>query len=216
MALERLLGELEDATEADDCTRLARAARSHGVVVATDKWVPPEAARTTRAADIDEENSSAENGLTDKTGASSGNETGRRQRRGRAAPQVAGVSVYASSDGFEILVGRNAKANERLTHKLAAPHDFWLHAEGPGSHVVIRNPQRAGQPSADALREAASLAAHFSFARGATKVNVRWTQARHVKKPRGAPTGQVVLRQAKTVLAEPLPPEQLFATTNED
>ena len=54
------------------------------------------------------------------------------------------------------------------------------------------------------------------LARGATKVNVRWTQARRVKKPRGGPTGQVVLRQAKTVLAEPMPPEQLFATPNED
>ena len=81
---------------------------------------------------------------------------------------------------------------------------------------MIRNPKRAEQPSADALREAASLAAHFSFAHGATKVNVRWTQARHVKKPRGGPTGQVVLRQSKTVLAEPMPPEQLFAAPNED
>jgi predicted ribosome quality control (RQC) complex YloA/Tae2 family protein len=201
--LQRLLVELGEVGEAGDCTRLARAARSHGVAVATDKWVPPEAARTTPPAETDEEHGWM-------------GETGRPRRSRRAAKQVAGVNVYSSSDGFEILVGRNAKANERLTHKLAAPHDFWLHAEGPGSHVVIRNPERAEQPSADALREAASLAAHFSFARGATKVNVRWTQARHVKKPRGGPTGQVVLRQSKTVLAEPVPPEQLFATPSED
>ncbi len=216
VALQRLLVELDDAGEADDCTLLAGAARSHGVVVATEKWVPPEAARTMRAADIGEADSSEENGVTAETGTPTGDKTGRPQHRRGASPQVAGVSVYASSDGFEILVGRNAKANEQLTHKLAAPHDFWLHAEGPGSHVLIRNPKRVGQPSADALREAASLAAHFSFARGATKVNVRWTQARHVKKPRGAPTGQVVLRRAQTVLAEPLPPEQLFATPDEE
>jgi predicted ribosome quality control (RQC) complex YloA/Tae2 family protein len=67
------------------------------------------------------------------------------------------------------------------------------------------------QPSADALRQAAALAAYFSRARGATKVNVRWTQARHVKKPRGAPTGQVILRQSHTVLAEPVSPEELFS-----
>ena len=78
--------------------------------------------------------------------------------------------------------------------------DFWLHAEGPGSHVLIRNPQRADLPGEDALREAASLAAQFSRARGATKVNVRWTQVRFVKKPRGAPPGQVILRRSQTVL----------------
>lgn len=216
--LQRLLVELDGVHATDDCTRLARAALRHGVTVATDKWVPPEAARATPAADVEGENGAEESGV-EQSGLKDeiGEETGRpRRRRRRATKQIAGVSVYSSSDGFEILVGRNARANERLTHKLAARHDFWLHAEGPGSHVVIRNPERTEQPSADALREAASLAAYFSFARGATKVNVRWTQARHVKKPRGAPTGQVVLRQAKTVLAEPLAPEQLFESPNED
>jgi predicted ribosome quality control (RQC) complex YloA/Tae2 family protein len=202
-ALQGLLGGLGDVAEVGDCVRLARTARSHGVRVGTDKWAPPEAARSARAVETDEEPRSA-------------GQTGGPDHPRGAAPPAAGIAVYTSSDGFEILVGRNAKANERLTHKLAAPHDFWLHAEGPGSHVVIRNPERTEQPSADALREAASLAAYFSFARGATKVNVRWTQARRVKKPRGGPTGQVVLRQAKTVLAEPMPPEQLFATPNED
>ena len=126
-----------------------------------------------------------------------------------------GVDRFESTDGFEILVGRNAKANERVTHKLAAPHDFWLHAEGPGSHVIIRNPGRSERPSDTALREAASLAAYFSFARGATKVNVRWTQARRVKKPRGGPTGQVTLQRAHTYLAEPVAPEELFERPSE-
>ena len=75
-------------------------------------------------------------------------------------------------------MGRNAAANERITRQLAAPHDFWLHAEGPGSHVLLRNPRRVDSPGEDALREAAALAAYFSQARGATKVNVHWTQVR--------------------------------------
>jgi predicted ribosome quality control (RQC) complex YloA/Tae2 family protein len=125
-----------------------------------------------------------------------------------------GVVAYRSSDGFEIFVGRSATANERLTHKLAKPHDFWLHAEGPGSHVVIRNPQRQGAPSLDSLREAAALAAYFSSSRAATKVNVRWTQVRHLRKPRGGAKGQVILRQAETYLASPVPPEELFAPSS--
>ena len=127
-----------------------------------------------------------------------------------------GVDAFVSSDGFDILVGRSARGNEKVTHRLASPHDFWLHAEGPGSHVVIRNPTRAEEPTEDALRQAASLAAYFSRSRGATKVNVRWTQVRHVKKPRGAPTGQVVLRHSSTFLAEPLPPGRLFAADPEE
>ncbi len=125
----------------------------------------------------------------------------------RPAP---GILAFTAADGSEILVGRNAAANERLTHKLAAPHDFWLHAEGPGSHVVIRNPNRAPVPNNESLRQAAALAAHFSFARGSTKVNVRWTQVRHLRKPKGGPKGQVILKKAQTVLAEPVAPEDLF------
>ena len=125
----------------------------------------------------------------------------------RPAP---GVLAFTATDGSAILVGRSAAANERLTHKLAAPHDFWLHAEGPGSHVVIRNPDRAPVPNNESLRQAAALAAHFSFARGSTKVNVRWTQVRHLRKPKGGPKGQVILKKAQTVLAEPMAPEELF------
>ena len=123
----------------------------------------------------------------------------------------AGIEVFTSSDGFKIFVGRNADANERVTHKLARPNDFWLHAEGPGSHVVIRNPGRIKEPSQVALQEAASLAAYFSSARGATKANVRWTQVKHVRKPRKAPKGQVYVRQANMTLAEPVSPKVLFA-----
>lgn len=193
--LGRLLAATRHATELGTCLRLARAARSHGVTVAVERWLRPEC-------------TAAGEGSERADSPPSRPAVGPREAGGRATGP--GIDTYTSSDGFEILVGRSARANERLTHKLAAPHDFWLHAEGPGSHVLIRNPGRAEAPPPDALREAASLAAHFSRARGATKVNVRWTQGRHVKKPRGAPTGQVIIRRSSTILAEPLPPDELF------
>lgn len=125
--------------------------------------------------------------------------------------QVApGVVAFASSDGLDILVGRNARANDRLTHEIAARDDWWLHAEGPGSHVVVRNPERRDEPPADTLREAAALAAWFSFARDATKVNVRWTRVRYLKRPPGAPPGVVTMERESTVLAEPVSPEELL------
>ncbi len=48
--------------------------------------------------------------------------------------------VYNSSDGTEILVGRNNKQNEFLTNRLARKDEVWLHTKDiPGSHVVIRS-----------------------------------------------------------------------------
>ncbi len=193
--LRKLAEEARLAGDPGACKRLVRAAAEHGVVVKTDRWAVPEAAGSAAEHHGDE----ADSGPATEV------------RATRTARSLPGIDRYVSSDGSEILVGRNARANERLTHRLASPHDFWLHAEGPGSHVVVRNPNREDAPSEVALREAASLAAHFSSARGATKVNVRWTQARHVRKPRGGPTGQVVLKAAQTYLAEPLEPEVLFA-----
>jgi len=199
-ALTTLRDEAAAARTLGDCVHLARAAHARGVTIDADRWRRPECAThepamATEAADADPTPSPS----------ATRHDARRSERTG-----VAGVATYTASDGSEILVGRSARGNEKLTHKMAAPHDFWLHAEGPGSHVVIRNPERAERPSDDALREAAALAAWFSRARGATKVNVRWTEARHVKKPRGAPTGQVVLRQSRTVLAEPVAPAELL------
>ena len=208
-ALRRISSEVDSTREVRDGRRLAKAAAAQRVQIATSAWTVPEAPLPDDATASGEPASFEFGGgpAADRRPAGAG------RRRHKPGP---GIDVFTSSDGFEILVGRNADANERLTHKLARPHDFWLHAEGPGSHVVIRNPERSEEPGEAALREAASLAAHFSAARGATKVNVRWTQARHVRKPRQGPKGQVVLRQANTALAVPIPPERLFAAPSTD
>jgi predicted ribosome quality control (RQC) complex YloA/Tae2 family protein len=200
--LEGLRERVAVAAGSGDLRRLAREAQRLRVDLRVTAWEAPEA-RLEDAAAPDPKAAAGPAALRRAADAPAASAAGR-----KVAP---GVVAYPSSDGFEILVGRSATANERLTHKLARPHDFWLHAEGPGSHVVIRNPQRQGAPSPDSLREAAALAAYFSASRAATKVNVRWTQVRHLRKPRGGAKGQVILRQAETYLASPVPPEELFA-----
>ena len=48
---------------------------------------------------------------------------------------------YISTDGLEILVGRNNRQNDSLTIKGADRHDLWLHTKDiPGTHVIIRLP----------------------------------------------------------------------------
>ncbi|MFL6517103.1 MAG: NFACT family protein, partial [Bacillus sp. (in: firmicutes)] len=62
---------------------------------------------------------------------------------------------FLSTDGTDIIVGKNNKQNDYLTNKLAARDEIWLHTKDiPGSHVVIRSKE----PSDETIREAAILA----------------------------------------------------------
>jgi predicted ribosome quality control (RQC) complex YloA/Tae2 family protein len=111
-------------------------------------------------------------------------------------------------EGFEILVGRGEADNDHLTFDVAEPHDLWLHVGGemPGSHVVVRNPDK-GEVPRSVLEVAAQAAAWFSKARGAPRVKVDYCRAADVRKPRGAPAGMVELRRWKTVSVKPGLPE---------
>lgn len=113
-------------------------------------------------------------------------------------------------DAFEILVGRSARENDRLSIREARPTDLWLHAAGyAGSHVVIRAVEgKTGEVPREIVEEAAQLAIRHSKARGAGgKVAVHVCRARDVSKRRGAPAGQVVLRAYETLKVYPKDPE---------
>jgi predicted ribosome quality control (RQC) complex YloA/Tae2 family protein len=126
------------------------------------------------------------------------------ERAGRAKTErVSGVRRYRSTDGYEILVGRTDRDNDNLTFRLAKSYDLWFHAaDYPGSHVVLRNPQRKQVP-ARAVTEAAQLAAKFSQAKGDAKVAVNYCERKFVTKMKGFAPGQVRLSSFKTVLVEP-------------
>ena len=121
-------------------------------------------------------------------------------RRAQGPP---GVRAYRSSDGFEVLVGRNASDNDRLTFRIAGPHDLWFHsADYPGSHVVVRNPKRAAIPQRTVI-EAAQMAAFFSQAKADSKVNVHYAERKFLSKPKGSTSGLVRLSSFKTLLVQP-------------
>ncbi len=114
-----------------------------------------------------------------------------------------GVRRYLSSDEYEILVGRAAQTNDRLTFKIARPHDLWLHAaDYPGSHVVIRNPTRNEVPHRTII-EAAQLAAKFSQAGEDSKVTVHYTPRKFITKPKGVAPGLVRMSSFKTITVTP-------------
>ncbi|MFC3882635.1 NFACT family protein [Bacillus songklensis] len=126
------------------------------------------------------------------------NRLGKQQRKNK--PQKPVLEHYQSSDGTEILVGKNNKQNEYLTNRLAGRDEIWLHTKDiPGSHVVIRS----HTPSEETILEAAHLAAYFSKAKSSSSVPVDYTKVRHVKKPSGSKPGFVIYENQQTVYVTP-------------
>jgi predicted ribosome quality control (RQC) complex YloA/Tae2 family protein len=117
--------------------------------------------------------------------------------------RIPGVRRYRSSDGYEIMVGRAGADNDNLTFRVAKSYDLWFHAaDYPGSHVVLRNPQRKPPPPR-AITEAAQLAAKFSQARTLPRAAVNYCERKYVTKMKGFAPGQVRLSSFKTVMVEP-------------
>ena len=118
-----------------------------------------------------------------------------------------GARRFISSDGIEILVGKKAIDNDRLTFRIAKSLDFWFHAaDYPGSHVVVRNPNRQPDIPQKTLLESAQLAAFYSNAKTQPKAAVNYTQKKFVSKPKAGAPGLARLAKFKTILVEPQVP----------
>lgn len=107
-------------------------------------------------------------------------------------------------EGFEILVGKNARNNDELSFHFAAKNDLWLHAKDvTGSHVVIRH--RAGKDLPPMVLEyAAQLAAFFSKRKQDTLVPVIYTPRKYIRKRKGDPPGLVAVDREQVIMVEPL------------
>ncbi|MBP1543760.1 MAG: NFACT family protein [Oscillospiraceae bacterium] len=109
---------------------------------------------------------------------------------------------FRSTDGFEILVGRNNVQNDRLTLKTAKAADIWLHTQGiAGSHVIIRT--EGQEVPEQTLYEAAMLAAYHSKGRESSQVPVDYVAIKFVKKPAGAKPGMVIFTNNRTLFVAP-------------
>jgi predicted ribosome quality control (RQC) complex YloA/Tae2 family protein len=125
-------------------------------------------------------------------------QTRARDPRKKAEPRLPYRRVIGHGER-EIRVGRGARDNDTLTQKHAAPHDLWLHARGvPGAHVVV--PLAKGETCPpELLLDAATLAAHFSDARGERVVEVDHVARGKVRKRKGMPPGKVEVDHPKTI-----------------
>lgn len=110
---------------------------------------------------------------------------------------------FISSDGYQILVGRNNRQNDQLTKKIANQGDLWLHTKTiAGSHVIIKRDTAKDVPE-QTINEAAVLAAYYSKARQSKNVPIDYTQVENVNKPKGAKPGLVYYDNYQTIYIDP-------------
>lgn len=128
--------------------------------------------------------------------------TAKRKESAKKHDKVSPPLHFKSSDGLDILVGKNNRQNDLLTMKMASSNDIWLHTRNiPGSHVIIRKLQHDIPDST--LLEAAVLAAYYSKAKLSSNVPVDYTTVKNIKKPGGAKPGMVIYENFKTVIVTP-------------
>ena len=109
---------------------------------------------------------------------------------------------YITSGGYEVLVGKNNTANERLSLSVASGKDLWFHVKGaPGSHVILKTENTV--PDDKSMTEACEIAAYHSSQSSGQLIAVDYTEARRVKKIPGGKPGMVTYTEQKTAYVTP-------------
>ncbi len=109
---------------------------------------------------------------------------------------------YLTPQGAIIRVGKGADSNEKLL-KLARGQDIWLHTRNwPGAYVWVPL-QKHEQIRPETLRSAALLALHFSQLPNENKAEIMYTPFKFLQKQRKAKTGEVSVRQFKSLIVSP-------------
>lgn len=115
---------------------------------------------------------------------------------------------FVLASGVRIFVGKDGADNDTTTFRHARPYELWFHAsQCPGSHVVLKFPNKNFQPSKNEIATTAAAAAFYSKARKSKSVPVIYTERKYVRKPRKAKAGLVTVERETMVMVEPKKPE---------
>jgi hypothetical protein len=119
---------------------------------------------------------------------------------GRALPAKVGRRELPG--GFTLYWGRDGRANQHVTFRLARPGDVWFHVQqGSGAHVVVHRPVRNAPLPREVIEEAARLAVRYSSMRTAAHVPVVYTERRYIRHRQGAP-GSVFYEREKVIYTD--------------
>lgn len=111
-------------------------------------------------------------------------------------------------EGFEILVGKSAKANDELLRNFAWKEDLWLHAKDvSGSHVLIKYRSGINFPKS-VIERAAELAAYYSKNKNDSLAPVIYTPSKFVRKIKGSAPGAVMVDKESVLMVPPKGPQE--------
>mgnify|MGYP004531563985 FL=1 len=109
--------------------------------------------------------------------------------------------LYIKSNGWDLIVGRNAKENDQILRQGARGSDLWMHTRDfSGGYVFIKAIRNKTVPL-PVLLDAASLAIHFSKARKNGKADLYYTEVKYLRRIKGAKTGLIIPTQEKNLQA---------------
>jgi len=121
------------------------------------------------------------------------------------------IRSFLLEENWEILVGKTARANDKLSLEIGRPMDFWFHVAGmPGSHVVARHPDRPESCPRHIKRIAGGLAAYYSKAKTSKRPAIHFSTCKHVSKRGNLPPGKVFLRRFEAFHTPPIDPQNLL------
>lgn len=111
-------------------------------------------------------------------------------------------------NGFELLVGKSAKANDELLRRYSWKEDLWLHAKDvSGSHAILKY-QPGLNFSGPTIERAAELAAYYSKNKNESLSAVIYTPCKFVRKVKGSAPGAVMVDKEKVVMVHPKGPKE--------
>ncbi len=118
-----------------------------------------------------------------------------RRNQGQAPPWY----VWHGPAGEQVLAGKNAQSNRRLTFQVARGDDFWFHIRGvPGAHVLV--PMTKGRtPDLQLLLTTAQIVLAQAKVPAGSSADVQYTRARNVKSIRGDKSGRVMVHDEKVL-----------------
>ncbi len=129
---------------------------------------------------------------------------GKNLKKQRPEKGAAPFRRYLSSEGLVILCGKSGTANDLLVKKEGRQGDLWFHANNAaGAHVLLKAEGADLSACKQSIIEAASIAAYYSKAKNAAKVDVIYADVKKVRKPRGARPGSVTVGEHKAVMVRP-------------
>ena len=110
--------------------------------------------------------------------------------------------VWLKSNGWDIIVGRNAKENDEILRSYTRGSDIWMHTRDFSGGYIIIKAQKDRTVPLPVLLDGASLAIHFSKARKNGKADLYYTQVKYLRRVKGGKTGLVLPTQEKNLSAE--------------